>query len=184
MRVIIFIVLSIFVNTLVKSQAYYSKMFDVNKIWESFVFPINTTNNHLILSGTSINFFVNDSTRFRSVILVKLDSTLNIIAKMELREPFKNYTYLIPIKNLKNKFVYGLLDTNNRVSYKILKLNDINVEGFKSINFPYSTSLTNNDILTINNKLYFFCADYTTFVASKLKLSIQCMDTNGNLLWG
>jgi hypothetical protein len=103
---------------------------------------------------------------------------------MELREPFKNYTYLIPIKNLKNKFVYGLLDTNNRVSYKILKLNDINVEGFKSINFPYSTSLTNNDILTINNKLYFFCADYTTFVASKLKLSIQCMDTNGNLLWG
>ncbi len=184
MKIIILTIFCICINMNMYAQKYFSKMFDVNKSWESFVFPINTTNNHLILSGTSINFFVNDSTRFRSVILVKLDSTFNIIAKMELREPFKNYTYLIPIKNLNNKFVYGLLDTNNRVSYKILKLNDINIEGFKSINFPYSISLTNNDILTINNKLYFFCADYTTFIASKLKLSIQCMDTNGNLLWG
>lgn len=184
MKLIKLVVFCIFLNTTLQAQQYFSKMFDVNNRWESFIFPINKKNNELILSGTSINFFVNDSTKFRSVIIVKLDSSLNIINKTELREPYKSYTYLIPIKDIKNEFVFGLLDTNNRISYKILSLNDLNVKSFKTINFSYTTSLTNNDIFNTNNKLYFFCADYTTFVASKLKLSMQCMDTNGNLLWG
>jgi hypothetical protein len=93
----------------------------------------------------------------------------------------------IPLINgLKNKFIYGLIDTTqNNLKYFICSYDsNLSIINTIPIEFSSKTSLTNNDIINKDNKLYFFCADYTTFVASKLKLSMQCMDTNGNLLWG
>lgn len=98
-----------------------------------------------------------------------------------------NHFILLPIapSKMKQKIVFGLIDTLSVLTYKIVDYDSsLLFNNEKNIKFPAKTSLTNSTIPFVNNKLYFFCGDYSVNVASRLKLSMQCMDTNGNLIWG
>lgn len=167
-------------------QKYFSKMFDTYGEWESFMQIIEIKKDSLTLIGEKQNFFVSDSTRFKSLSIISLykDSIFEkkyLFAKDTFQNGFIGY-----FTNLNNKTVITFeQDTRNNNSSYFLNNMDNGFENILSKKLlPISNKFYILNFKNINNKLYFFCADYTTFIASKLKLSMQCMDTNGNLLWG
>ncbi|MFZ4800209.1 MAG: hypothetical protein ACOYMA_22155, partial [Bacteroidia bacterium] len=185
MRVIILMGFCIFLNTTVHAQPYFSRMFDFNYYWDGFNNFLFKENSNIILTGTTVNLLVNDSTKYQKILLLKLNSSGEIIGENIVKQYSKNSTTLEPIKSSKNKVVYGFYDSiSNFDNYYLSNIdNNLDLLNIVPLKFQKNTSLTNTGTL-LSNKLYFFCADYTSFVASKLKLSMQCMDTNGNLLWG
>jgi hypothetical protein len=144
-------------------------------------------NNSLSMFCNTREIFASDSTRFDRMVLIKFDENFKIINETTIGKNFYKPTLPMLTDVLKNKFIYGLIDTTqNNLKYficsydsnlNILSIIPIELQGKSQVTYP-------NNVYFKNNKLYFFCADFTTFVASKLKLSIQCTDTNGNLLWG
>jgi hypothetical protein len=170
----------------INAQTYFSKLFDVDKQWESIDKILTTNEGKIFYVGRSVNFFVNDSSIYRKLFVTELDNNFEINKIIYLRENYRPYTSASAIKNLNSTIVYGKNDsiiTNFDTYYLSTISNNLFVSNTHKLNFFQNTTLT-SEAINYNNKLYFFCADYTTFVASKLKLSMQCMDTNGNLLWG
>jgi hypothetical protein len=169
------------------AQPYYSKIFDLNGHWESFVNVLDVDSGKYNLLGASRNLIVDDSTKYGIVFISRINKNNEIDKTNKISRMFYTISYPNTIINLKNKLVFGLLDTNNNgsIPYKIINYDsNLVFSNEKELKFLPKSNLTNGYIYFQNNKLYFFCADYTTFVASKLKLSIQCMDTSGNRLWG
>ena len=184
MKIVVLGIFCVCININIHAQKYFSKMFDIYGHWESFT-NVVTMDSGLVLAGISRNFFVADSSRFNSLFLTSLNKNFSIIKETKIAKNFQNLSTFIPINGFKNKFVYGLIDTNQNVKYFIINVsNELNFSDNKPIKFLDKTSLTCFPINNLNNKLYFWASDYTNNVASKLKLSMQCMDTNGNLLWG
>ncbi|MFA9212627.1 MAG: T9SS type A sorting domain-containing protein [Candidatus Methylacidiphilales bacterium] len=188
MKNIIILLISLLLCNNIYSQKYFSKLFDVNNEWEILNECSFDEQKNLILLGQSVNFFVNDSSKLGKIFILKLDNNYTVIDKIDIRESDQKYTLGTFVKNLKNKIVYGKSDTTGKDLYGSYFLSTVNnkfkISNIVQLKFYPNTFRTNGDAYYINNKLYFFCADYTTFVASKLKLSMHCMDTNGNLLWG
>ena len=186
MKYLIIFFCSIIFLSKTNAQPLFSKLFDVNKQWESIDRILVTEKGNYLYVGRSVNFFVNDSSKYRKIFILKLDSLFEIDTIVYLRENYRPYTSASTIKNLNSSIVFGKNDSilTNYDSYFLsnISTNTLITRTIK-LNFFTNTVLT-SEAININNKLYFFCADYTTFVASKLKLSMQCMDTNGNLLWG
>ncbi len=183
--VAIFIFLISFTNLF--GQKYYSKMIDTYGEWETFTNLIKADPNYLEVFCDTRELFASDSTRFSRMVLIKYDNNFDIINKTIIGKNFYNPTLPMFINILKNKFIYGLIDTTqNNLKYFICSYDsNLNIQNTIPIILPNKNQITSpGNVYLNNNKLYFFCADYTTFVASKLKLSIQCTDTNGNLLWG
>ncbi len=167
-----------------KAQNTFSKMFDTYGHWESFMQAIEINKDSITLLGEKQNFFVSDSTRFKSLVVSTLyNGYLLRVKYLFAKDTFQNG--LISYYNNDKVIITFEQDVrNNNSTYWLNKMN----ASFDSILskklLPISNKFYVLSIKRVNNKLYFFCADYTTFVASKLKLSMQCMDTNGNLLWG
>ncbi|MFZ4798598.1 MAG: hypothetical protein ACOYMA_13960, partial [Bacteroidia bacterium] len=182
MKKIVFILFLVFKIIFVNGQITYSKMFDLYTEWESFKY-VNSVGNNICLSGTSINFFVKDSTKYRKIFIVKIDTNLTIINKNEIQENYLSASSLFPINGLKNNYIYGVIDTNNIIKHYLINSDSsLVISNKRSVSYNSKLDLTCNSFL--NNKIYLFGFDYTNNVASKVKLSIQCVDSNGNLLWG
>jgi hypothetical protein len=189
MKKIIVTIFSIILVINVSAQKYFSKMFDLYGHWESFMYPLEINEDSIILIGEKQNFFVTDSTRFKSLSIVSVYNN-SIFEKKYL---FGKDTFQVGIINFyspsnKKRIITFEQDTKEKTygksSYWLNEMNITFDSLLSKIQLPISNSFYVLNGTNFNNKLYFFCADYTTFVASKLKLSMQCMDTNGNLLWG
>jgi|GEM_PF-1539757 len=182
------IILVLLFNLLnVKAQSNYSKLFDLNGEWEAFTNMLKVGNNSLSMFCNTREIFASDSTRFDRMVLIKFDENFKIINETTIGKNFYKPTLPMLTDVLKNKFIYGLIDTTqNNLKYFICSYDsNLNILSTIPVELQSKSQVTYpNNVYFKNNKLYFFCADFTTFVASKLKLSIQCTDTNGNLLWG
>jgi hypothetical protein len=98
-------------------------MFDIYGHWESFT-NVVSMDTGLVLAGISRNFFVADSSRFNSLFLTKLDKNNSLTKEAKISKNFQNLSTFIPINGFKNKFVYGLIDTNQNVKYFIINISN------------------------------------------------------------
>jgi len=189
MKYLIVSVVILFTYNKTNAQNTFSKMYDTHGHWESFFYPLEIINDSITLIGEKINFFSNDSTRFKSLSIIRVYND-SLLEKKYLfgKDTFQNGVINFFFLNNKKYIITFEQDIREKTYGKsYYYINEMSF-GFDSVIskklLPISNSFYLLNFIIQNNKLYFFCADYTTFVASKLKLSIQCMDTNGNLLWG
>lgn len=126
------------------AQNTFSKMFDTYGEWESFMQIIEIKKDSLTLIGEKQNFFVSDSSRFKSLSIISLykDSILEkkyLFAKDTFQNGFIDY-----FTNLKSKTVITFeQDTrNNNTSYFLNKMDN----SFENI--------LSKKLLPISNKFY------------------------------
>jgi hypothetical protein len=65
----------LFFNFAVNGQPYFSKMYNLFGAWEGCMSVINYNQNEIILTGSTINFNANDSTKYTQIYTWKVDSS-------------------------------------------------------------------------------------------------------------
>jgi hypothetical protein len=150
-------IIVIFTITQVNAQPYFSKMFDVNGQWENFWGVLDTVNNSFKLIGSQASFLTTDSTRFGSIFIGNLDSSLKFQQNLLIAKNYYEQNYLSSFKNNNRNFLLmGTVDTNVIGSYILNELdnNFDNVIWSKTLAIPSefgSTSWTK-----VKDKVYLF----------------------------
>jgi hypothetical protein len=154
MKKIIVTIFSIILVINASAQTYFSKLFDIDKQWESIDKILTTKEGKIFYVGRSVNFFVNDSSRYRKIFVTELDNNFELNIIIYLRENYRPYTSASAIKNLNSTIVYGKNDsviTNFDTYYLSTISNNLFVSNTRKLNFFQNTTLTSESInLTTN----------------------------------
>lgn len=165
-------------------QQYYSKMFNLFGAWESAtnIVKYNEDSRSLLLSGTFINFFVQDSTKYRHFYIWKLDS----LQKPEIKALFgmSGFYYGGMLVFKYPLYHIGVLfeDSAQNAYYNLLIINNDD-EDIRKIRVQSPTRFYSTTIKNFENRIYLIGRDGTNSSSTTAPFAILCIDTTGKQLW-
>jgi hypothetical protein len=172
----------LFFNFAVNGQPYFSKMYNLFGAWEGCMSVINYNQNEIILTGSTINFNANDSTKYTQIYTWKVDSSgqKTTILKVFGKE-YYYYSGMYILKTPNSKIGVLGSDSLSCLNYFLLYFDSAN--NVKStFEVEVNNKFNNSAILKSGNRIYFFGRDIKN-TTIKPPLAVLCTDTLGKQLW-
>lgn len=169
-----------------KAQKCFSNLYDLYGGWESAnaVLHYDTQKMETVLSGTFINFFVSDTTKYRHAVLWKIDSTGKQEIKALFASPPDNLIGFIPLYTSNSIILKYEVQRQNSFDNRLVYMskNGDTICSFQVHYPPKFNSLT----YTLHPKskyIYSTGTDITFSASTTAPFAVLCIDTTGKKLW-